>query len=451
MSSQQYNRVAGISYEECDFVIYETCFSEDDTIPIYDGEKYRNISFKEFNEERLKPHESGRMYINKEEYGNFEDMQSAYRHICVLSDKLSKLTYGLINLRKSGTIKKTALKFFYDLMNDREHKFLANRSLSGKGVILPPIIKDEEAKVLQASTTKSMSWSEEYRGEAFKYDVNSFYASILRDKNFMIPIEEPEHKKLDEKEFKEFKYYPIGLYKVDITYTNEKQKKLFQLNISKWYTHYELSHAKKIGLQMKPILKGVNFLFYGRKKCKTGSEIFGRYVGFLHETLKMNNDPDIKLIGKRLLAIIWGSLFEKNVITMVLKADSDTEIADDRKILETVLLPNGDCRIKFIKGNSYFKTRWARVAPFLIGKGKVEISLTYAKYVDNIKRVHTDGFSSDKKLPIKLSTELGGLKLERHYEDVQFTTYMQTIDMTKVETDSRESAKLKTFEKKKDL
>ncbi len=435
------NCVSGISInKELNINIYEAGYSNEG-VTIYDGRTRSKVSTKTFIDMMSNPIKYGAILVSKSDYNEGDTMEEAYKRVIRLYYRAKLYTKGLINLRQTGTVKKTALKFFFDTMNRREHEYL------NKGdKIVPETISTEEALIIKCATTNAMTWANEYQGKAYKYDVNSFYPSILSSKYFVVPVGAPIKRKLSQKEFDEVKYYSIGLYHVKITHTTEQQKKLFQINKSHWYTHYEVAFARELNMNMSIIESGeTNYLQYERSKCKLGSEVFGRYVGVLYNTLKKNHDDELKRLGKMLLARLWGSLYEKEKITV---SQEENPSFDDRIILSCVMLPNGKTRVEFAKKEKLFKYDWARVAPFLLGKGKVEIAKRFMKYADNILRVHTDGFMSNEPLPFKLDKELGGLKLEKEYKQILITNYMQTIDMEKIDTDRSEFNKFIAYHTK---
>ena len=56
---------------------------------------------------------------------------------------------------------------------------------------------------------------------------------------------------------------------------------------------------------------------------------------------------------------------------------------------------------------------YARIGPFVTAQARYLVSKQMEANIDNIHRCHTDGFVADKKLPITLSTALGGIKVEK--------------------------------------
>lgn len=74
-----------------------------------------------------------------------------------------------------------------------------------------------------------------------------------------------------------------------------------------------------------------------------------------------------------------------------------------------------NCIVKLKSRKGTFKTNFARLGPFLTSLARNRISRTIEPHLNNIVRVHTDGFMSNKPLfnHDELSTDIGKLKLEK--------------------------------------
>lgn len=59
-----------------------------------------------------------------------------------------------------------------------------------------------------------------------------------------------------------------------------------------------------------------------------------------------------------------------------------------------------------------YRTCYARLGVFLTAFARRKLSEVIEPYVDTIHYVNTDGFVSDVKVPLKLSENLGGWKIE---------------------------------------
>ena len=67
--------------------------------------------------------------------------------------------------------------------------------------------------------------------------------------------------------------------------------------------------------------------------------------------------------------------------------------------------------VKVVPIEKHYKTNWARISPFLLAKGRDMISVLMEPHINEIKRVHTDGFICLKKIDSK-GSGLGDLRFE---------------------------------------
>jgi hypothetical protein len=142
-----------------------------------------------------------------------------------------------------------------------------------------------------------------------------------------------------------------------------------------------------------------------------GNILFKKYVDTLFK-LKQSGIPRAKAI----LNILWGVLCEKRTVELMYHSDMDNEVViDDDEIITSMkpcLFNPNRTLITIQKVNSYYKTDWARIAPFILAKGRQLLSQTIEPYQDSIKWMHTDGFISSEELPLKLGSNLGDIKFE---------------------------------------
>ena len=95
-----------------------------------------------------------------------------YNEYLKLADELKLKSNGIINLYKTGTIKKSALKLLDDTTKH----------------ITPELIEFDESCILENSVSNGFIFSEQYEGIAFKGDITSLYPSIYSSKNVLVPI-----------------------------------------------------------------------------------------------------------------------------------------------------------------------------------------------------------------------------------------------------------------------
>ena len=435
------NKSIGSSNERM-IMTYENS-NEKGMIKCYDGKKETEVTMNYFLTQKIRPMYADYVFVKQSELKRSDDIVQAYDRFNNLWLKLKLATNGLVNLKKTGSARNTCLKLFFDQMNGVKHPAYCGRNT----VNVQEQILSDEAQGIRQTVTESMTWSETYEGKTYKYDVNSFYASLLSSPYLIVPLGRPDMKKITQKEFANMKFYSIGLYNVSLEYTDKKQRKLFQLNDKNWYTHYELTYARELGLKGTIIDSDINFMHYQRSKCKVGSEIFTKYVSIV-DRLKSHPDKDISGYGKRLLASLWGSLYERKKHKITFKKGTHGNIGEEFEVIDEFPCKNGDYQVICFNPNDPFVSNWARIAPFLIGKGKVEIAKRYAPYVDSIVRCHTDGFTSTKDLPIKLGSNIGQIKLESVDEHMILQDNMRTINMKTVWDDPREFEKFMSYQRR---
>jgi len=118
-----------------------------------------------------------------------------------------------------------------------------------------------------------------YKGKSYKKDMVSTYPYILKNQKFMIPIKRDEFKKISKKEFDKMDYYNFGIYRVKITCSDYR---IFRYNKRNYYTHYDLTVAKKNGYKMELIVDDKpNCLIYGKDCRINGDVMFKQFIDYL--------------------------------------------------------------------------------------------------------------------------------------------------------------------------
>ena len=402
-----FNRIAfNVSYTPRKIII----FQKDKSLIItgYDGVQEFNISneyFEDINSFKtdyiLIPKQNKNLTL-KEEYENFVK----------LADKLKDITESQIDLYKTGTVKRTALYLFEQL---------------SKEIQLPESINQIEKEWLENASIGALINFTEYTGEAYKYDIKSQYPSILKSV-FMIPLKSGEFKKFSKDEFDKLEYFTYGIYRVKIDKSEDENiNRLFRFNNLNYYTHINITDAKKIGLKINLIEdEQANALMYSRDKCLRADQIFKRFVDSLFE-FKENKEleKDVRDYIKLIINRLWGALCETNEKRNIINKDSldEFDIPKNYKVVQIKPSRNKNQIILDIANNDHFyKNNYARLKPFLIAKGRSVISNLMFPHKEFIKRCHTDGFISSKKLDIKTGNKLGDLVYEGYCENVIIKT-----------------------------
>jgi hypothetical protein len=383
-----------VSYKERKPIIYNK-----DTFMAYDGNRMYEMPLYE-----LYDHYDWKTdyiiivydkFIKVNKIKTEQTMEEAYDRFINEADILKEMTDGSINLYKTGKDKTTALHLFESFT---------------KHIEPPPKIKQNEADEIQKASMGAIIFNtKEYVGNYHKFDIKSDYPSIMKS-NMVFPASEGEFMQVSQEEFNTFKttFFKYGIYRCHIPY-DAKFKKLFRFNDKSRYTHIDLTRAVQLGLDMQLIIDDqANFLYYSRDKLLTGNEIFGSYIDYCFD-LKEKKAPR----SKSILNVLWGALSQKKIKKHI-NDNSQPYIISDSDILHGIK-PFNDHKTIFevSKMTSQYKSGWARIAPFILAKGRSKISSLIEPYQDNCIRCHTDSMNLTVYPPdIKLSNELGGLCYE---------------------------------------
>jgi hypothetical protein len=226
----------------------------------------------------------------------------------------------------------------------------------------------------------------------------------------LFPVREGEAKYITNIELNAKSFFDFGIYhcNVEKCYNN-----LFKNCKNNYYTHIDLKRAKELHLKIDMIVDGQpNFLYYSRDKLLTGFEIFGNYIDLLFGL----KEKKLTSRSKSILNILWGALAEKKLIKHSINNDDtlDTNLGiSDTKIISIRPLNDDITLIQTSKNDKQYKFGYARLAPFLLAKGRYNISTVMTPYIDDVVRCHTDGFILSKKPDgIKTGDELGSLVYE---------------------------------------
>jgi len=320
--------------------------------------------------------------------------EEEYKKFIEKADRLKAETNGEINFYKTGSDKITALNLFN---NYTQH------------IKIPQKIEQVEGTfILKASQGALIFNTKGYEGLAYKADVKSMYPSILKSR-ILFPIKAGELRYITN--FDERFYF--GIYRCKITGSS----KLFRFNFDNYYTHFDLTTAKEIGLNIELIIDDQpNFLYYSRDSCLTGYEIFGRYVDKLFD-LKQRKIPGSKAI----LNILWGALCEKNKKDFKHKIGKSDDMPTNIELnfIKPDLFDKDANFISYTKLDDIYKHSYARIMPFLLSKARRHMNEILRLYEDKVIRLHTDGclFSQEPK-NIKYGDKLGDLVFEGYYDHI---------------------------------
>ena len=302
--------------------------------------------------------------------------------------RLKDLTDGKLNIFRTGSVAKTALQLFYDLCDPD----------------IPPEIKPFEVNIIQ-KCRGALQYGKKYKGIGYKYDVCSEYPSLLMSAQHRYPVGEGELKTITNDEFNKLEFFSFGIYHVKVRKTNGF---IFRNNFENWYTHTDLNYAKKMKYEMELVEdESPNCLLYSKDKLKSGKELFGKFISYLFD-FKEKGHKEIKPY----LNGLWGALTQSNKMKVTGRVHSNKEVL--------TMMPMGDdinftsVQMEVVNKDVIFETTFARIKPFIMSYGRVKTANIIMNNLDNVVRVHTDGFILTKPInkEQKLGNGLGDLKYE---------------------------------------
>jgi len=349
----------------------------DDKIISYNGKTFtKNLNFKTITTD--KKHFYIRIHAS-------EKLKDVYEKTIEEYDNIKDISNGFIDMYKLWGRYSNASKYAFHCLNNCR---------------TPEKITEQEAEWIENAMLGGLMYSEKGKyKKAVSLDINSMYPYLMT-LQFGIPMTQGEFKKLD----KLSDVFQYGIYRCKIEDPNKENiYKCFRFN-KNYYTHFDLTNAKELGLKISLIQDGkANFLHYPKRLSM--KLMFKEYVDYFYN-LKKQFKP-----FKKILNCLWGALYQKNTKTYHINKNEKINIESD----EFSIVPSlYDGHIVETSNKSRFKTSYARMAPFLTSYGRLYMKRLMIPYINKIKRIHTDGFIITGDIPknITLSDELGGLKLE---------------------------------------
>ena len=384
------NIVTGISDKQRRLLVY------DDRYNCYDGKTFSTTDKHKIKKYKLtNSYRSKYIPIYKDKD---KTLKETFDNFVLLSNELRKDSDCVINLYKTGTYINTALKIFFDHCNENN--------------IVPEPIDSVESHWIESASVGGLMYSNDtYVGIGYKYDVNSFYPSIMKSSKFKIPIKAGTFETLSVEQFEQMKktFFRYGIYRAVIDSSDDlKVKKLFRFNKTNYYTTADLRMAVKLGLSVSIINDDKpNFLFYG-KSCMTGSQVFKPFVDLLYN-LKSKNKK-----FKIILNVLWGSLCSRNTKTIHYDINKDFNYDLDTEKIDIInqYLDGDTMKIEYSYKNKLYKYPYARLKPFILSQARHTLADMLFEHVDTIEHVHTDSCISSKELDFAISNDIGRWKFE---------------------------------------
>jgi hypothetical protein len=369
----------------------------------YNGEELYKMSPKERSDHMS--HKTDYILVTKSNDKFKKTFEQDYEDFIKDANILLEKSNGIINMYKTGNDKITALNLF-----DYTTKHIS-----------PDDIEQAEANWINLASSGALIYAEPYEGQGYDYDVKSQYPSIQKS-GMLFPVKKGEFLKIEKLPDDFFKY---GVYRARIYKSEDKNiNKLFRFNFDDYYTHFDLTTAKQLNLKIELILDDQpNFLYYERKNCLTGNEIFGPYINLLFELKQLKLTDRTKSI----LNILWGALSEKKLIKKVV-SDDEYEIPEDDQLHSILRLPNGSYFVKHQNTIKQYKSPFARICPFIVSKGRANIAKIMEPYKDTIVKIHTDGGTfTEQPKDIKTGTNLGDLEYRGMWTNIKIINNSKPI------------------------
>lgn len=416
LATEKLNRARGVVLEEKAPAIFEFITDRPDHVKIYDGEELRVIRYSKFRQWQSKPRSAPYILIKSDRTG----LEEQYRKFIADANILKEKTNGRFNLYKSGTVVNAALNRFYELNSS----------------VIPDPIEQDEAQWLSDCNMGGLMWAKKgYKGEGWKYDINSAYPAILANPKFSFPVKRGEFKRISQQEFDGMKFIEYGIYRAKIY---DADYRLLPTR-KKTYVHFDLVRAKELGYRIEIIEDDKpNLLSYAGPNMRLSGNAFKEFVKELYE-LKKSLGKQFPIFKKQ-ITVLWGALCRKNIVSKFLNKEEYYDLPVDQKLLKTINFGNNHVTLKSLKLDTQYITDFARLGPFLLSRCRCMMSRIIERNIDNVVRVHTDGFISTKKMKfkrqdnncpidqVKLGTDLGDIKFEGHRELIEIQGVNKIID-----------------------
>ena len=400
------SKVSLISYDEKIILLVDKNHDKDTWKWIgYDGEKIIEMTDEFYYD--VKFFKTKYIMVQRQKFK--VPIEKEYSEYIKIADDLKSKSNGEINLYKTGTFLKTALKIL-----DSTTKHLS-----------PELILFDEAEIIQNTVQGSTIFYDEYKGEGFKSDIISMFPFIMKANNTMIPIKRGIFRNITNDELQEMKTqlkgnYAFGIYKMEILKSeDEKINRLFRFNLNNQYTTIDLRNADYLGLEMKLIESDEwNFLSYPRSHCLTGKDIFGKYIEtvYKYKTEKVEG-------AKFLLNILSGAIGESNKTKIIVDEDDidggDIDL-DEMNLIPIKITHSRDQRYTFyncVSKDIYFKSQFARFKPFLWAQARFMMSKVIKPINNIVVKCITDGIITTQK--IDCYNEMGKLKYEGYCPNIE--------------------------------
>jgi hypothetical protein len=334
------------------------------------------------------------------------------------------IKFGEDFLLWNNELKEFNLKFNYtDYRNHKDAVINFIKKLCPKTLFKHEAINELEARWINNSPLSALLFCEKGTFTTYGYDLKSAYASIMKMDKFKIPTKQGSEYtivKLPEK-------LKFGYYKVKIISDHKDIIKLFKFNKNNIYTNHHINYVRQLpkeyNIKIELIQEKNNCYLYRDQDLIDGETLFKKWFDKL---IEIKNKYQKNKLVKHLLSSGWGCLSESNHKTF--NEDDDelmnilgVDLNDDYDYQPDVMTKK--CVIKSTKQPFKYNIR---LKPFL----KAFIVCIMGNIIlkhdpSSIIRIHTDGFSTTKKLNFQIDGLL---------EDSKYTGKFKYKNIKKTET-----------------
>jgi len=297
-----------------------------------------------------------------------------------------------------------------------------------KSIDYPEDISFNEFKYLELASLGDIYYckSRDHKlKKAYKLDVNSLYPHLLASLNSVFPMGQPEYKRIDELPST---FCSFGLFKCEMSVgtCDIELFKILRKGKYKWYTHIDINDLSKHGCKFTLVKDSMNFISY--TKVVKGSHVFKPFVEKFYNA-KSDKSNKIASSGfKKVLNFLWGTLCQKNKVSM-----KKSKISESTNYPAIDSLPTEtEDKIRYISNKSPYLNNWARMKPFLQAYSRRFMIKTITK--DNlyktVEHIKVDSIISTKKPNVPISDNLGEWKLE-HEGEIEIIHINKVISKSK--------------------
>jgi len=372
-------------YKNKDIYLYQK--HDETTKIVYNGTEYDKMNNEIFFQISSRPFEQSFILV-RSEMTTPEEMKEEHKEYISMINDIIKITDGKINMFRTGSFGRTALSLFTDInkieaepIKEFEFKYLEN----GGGI-----------RYAQKG----------YEGKAYKYDINSYYPSLMLSRYIRIPITEGKLIDITTEELEQKRSVKFGVYHAEIKCDNDA---MFSTMFKNMYSHYEINYAKKLGLKINVLGSAI---VWDPEQTISCHKVFDKYINYLYPLKKQHKK--IKII----MNALWGSLCSKSggdEKKILMNYEDISTSKYNIKRITPIDNTMTKCEVIIDSDVRFYKTSFARIKPFLLGFARVNMHKTFNKIgYDNILWSHTDSVVCKIKLfnQIKITNKIGDWKYE---------------------------------------